>query len=446
MPTISFWFDEINEKIYSGALKVKKIDDGVMEENWYSEYKNLFQNDPQATPWVKRLCLKYEKEEGGICNLRPIQPRGLDNHKDLHSDVSETYIRPPIHMTEDNGYYIKCCYTTNAYSNKIKCVPFIMPNPYFGVCAQAAVWIALKCLENVSTLSVKSVPIPEIQKAAAGHYFSDSEGLGFANITRLLKMNNCEAFVYDTTFEPFKSFSFDEMYNIIYAYVESGLPVILGVDVSKLPWWDNHPPGYHTIVLIGHTINKKSGEIDGFILHDETKYPYLEIKKDELKKAWDIPDEYKKLMGIPKGVAIRKAVVGAPPSVKAGYEDTFSHMILDQLYSEGYINKKECPIRPMLLNRMQFFGEFEFSWKLDDPSFERFLRKRIEKVPFPSFVWSLQLHEHEKKRTEYEIIGIILYHGITGKLLLLFIENKLVLYYDTKKNQYKMDTYQKTKL
>jgi len=206
-----------------------------MDENWYSEYKNLFQNDPQATPWVKRLCLKYKNKDWGICNLRPIQPRGLNNHKDPYSDVSETYIRPPTHMTEDNGYYIKCHCNTNAYSNRIKCVSFIMPNPYFGVCAQASVWIALKCLEHVSTLTVRSVPIPEIQKAASGHYFSDSEGLFFTNITRLLKMNNCEAFVYDTALEPVKSCSFDEMYNIIYAYVESGLPVILGVDVNKLP-------------------------------------------------------------------------------------------------------------------------------------------------------------------------------------------------------------------
>ena len=144
-------------------------------------------------------------------------------------------------------------------------------------------------------------------------------------------------------------------------------------------------------------------------------------------------------------MAVRRAVVGAPPSVKAGYEETlnFSRVILNQLYAEKFIDKREYPIRPTLIKKERFFEEITSSWELDDPSFERFLNERIKKVDFPSFIWSLQLHEYERKRTECEIIGMILYDGITGKLLLLFIENKFVLYYNTKKNKYEMDTYQK---
>ena len=434
-------FDEINKRIYSSKLKLGKIEEGALDENWYSEYKNLFRDDPQATPWVTRIYLEYKKKDWGICNLRPVQPRCPESHDMLSSEISEMYIKPPKHMTKDNGYYIKCLCDTNAYGNGIGCVPFIMPNPYFGVCAQASVWIALKCLENRSNGAVESAPIPEIQKSATGHYFSDSEGLVFANITRLLKMNACEAFVYDTSMDPFKSFSFDEMYNIIYAYVESGLPVILGVDVSKLDWWDNSPPGYHTIVLIGHTIDKESGKIDGFIPHDESRFPYLEIKKDELKRAGDVPKTYKERMGIPEDVAIRRSVVGTPPAVKAGYEKTFSHrIILDQLCLKGVLDKEEYPIRPMLIHREDFINWLN-KQEFDDEAFKDFLGEGIKRFPYIPFIWILQLHEHEMKRREFETIGAVIYDGTNGNLILLFIENKLVLYYDAKEDQYKIDIY-----
>jgi len=447
MVTISPIFDKINKRIYSSKLKLGKIEEGALDENWYSEYKNLFRDDPQATPWITRLCLEYRKKDWGICNLRPVQPTSPKSHQEFASEISEMYIKPPKHMAEDNGYYIKCLCDVNAYGNWIKCVPFIMPNYYFGVCAQASVWIALKCLENKSGRNVKSAPIPEIQKAATGHYFSDYQGLAFENITRLLKMNSCESFVYDTSMESFKNFSFDELYNIIYAYVESGLPVILGVDVSKLEWWDDHEPGFHTIVLIGHTMNKESGEIDGFILHDQTKFPYIEIKKDDLEKAWDTTDQYKKEMGYSEDTTIQKAVVGVPPAVKAAYEEIIltHHIVLNDLYLKGNIDKRDYPIRPMLINTEQFVIGVTTA-KFDDPSFGEFLMKRIKKIPFLHFrfrwIWALHLHEHEKKREEREVTGMALYDGITGKLILLFIENELVLYYDAKENQYKIDPYQ----
>lgn len=128
-------------------------------------------------------------------------------------------------------------------------------------------------------------------------------------------MNSCEAFIYDN----YKmSLTDDEMKNIVYTYVESGFPVIIGIDVSKASWWDGNQPDYHSIVLIEHTMNDKTGEINGFIVHDESRFPYILVYEDELFRCWDIPDNVKENAGISKNTKIRTAVVGVPPVIGVG--------------------------------------------------------------------------------------------------------------------------------
>ncbi len=411
-----------------------------MDENWYDEFKNLHRSNPRAVPYVRRLVL-YDKEGDfyGIVGIRPINPKDPVDHRMYHSEISEMYLKEPSHLTEKNYCYITCKKMYYAYGYAIECVPYIMPNPYFGVCAHASIWICLKVLENLSDGIVESQSIPKIQRSVAGHFFSDYKGLEFRHLARLFRMNNCEAFIYDSYT---MGLTDEEMKNIVYAYVESGFPVIIGVDVSKTSWWDDYPPNYHTIVLIGHTIDCETGEINGFIAHDESKYPYLAIYEDELFECWDIPDHLKENSGVTKNTKIRMAVVGVPPVIGVGYEDIIKWTLLpNEWYQRGYTDVKEYMIRPKLMPFGEFISMFQ-SLKFTDEDFYDFADERLQDVIEeyrPSWLWILMLYENKKERLVENMCGAIVIDGISGNFYYAFIDSKFVMY--VKDGKYRIKQY-----
>ncbi len=414
------YFENINRRIYDGKLKAGRVIEGALDENWYSEYQHLYRNDPTASPGAVRVHLKYGRKEGGFFHIRSVRTKVPSYHSKQVYDISESYLIPPPNLSsKTEKSYIKCKDKYHVYGSTVECVPYIMPNPNFGVCAQASAWIVLKILDNLSNGIVKCRPIPKIQKSAIGHPFADSNGLPLDMVARLFKMNGCEVFNYDSVS---MGLSFDEMFNIAYAYVESGFPVVLGVDVSKLEWWEGHRPEYHSIVLIGHTLTKKTGKIDGFLLHDESRYPYLKIKKRDLKRAWDIPEENKSKDR--KDKPFRKAIVGVPPSVKVGYEATFDHKtVIDFLYRKKILKRKRFPVRPALMMGRDLFRSINIM-EFSDEDFGTSLKEKLWRTQLPEWVWFLQFYEHERKRLEREITGGIVFDAsVDGSPLFLFLED-----------------------
>ncbi len=423
------YLNEINRRRYSNKLKISNSIDGALDVNWYDEFEKLYKNNPRAVPYVERLIL-YDADENfyGIVGVRPINPKDPIDHRMHHSEISEMYIREPPDITEDSHCYLTCKKRYQAYGFVIDCVPYIMPNPYFGVCAHASVWICLKVLENLSDGVVESQSIPKIQRSVAGHFFSDYKGLEFHHIARLFRMNRCEAFIYDS----YKmGLTDDEMKNIVYAYVESGFPVIIGIDVSKASWWDGHQPDYHSIVLIGHTMDDKTGEINGFIAHDESRFPYILVYEDELLRCWDIPDHAKENAGISKNTKIRTAVVGVPPVIGVGYEDVIKWTLLpDKWYQKGYTDIKKYMIRPMLIPFWRFISLLH-SIEFKDENFYDFAYEKLQEIMepyYPSWVWVLMLYESKKKRFKENMCGAIVIDGINGDFYFAFMDNKFIMY------------------
>jgi len=76
---------------------------------------------------------------------------------------------------------------------------------------------------------VECPTIPEIQQLASGRHYADWEGLKLTAASRILSMSGCNSFYYnsiDMKLEP------EQMVNILYAYIESGLPEIIGASVA----------------------------------------------------------------------------------------------------------------------------------------------------------------------------------------------------------------------
>jgi len=396
----------ILEKVYSGKARISRVVRGSFDHNWHKEWDHFYRKQ-WSPPWATRLRLRCGDRFLGFCHIRPASDA---------SKVSETYLAPPPEQTEENGYYWKCLVQAREYDEEpIDCVPFIMPEGNFGMCIHGSIWIVLKNLEIQSNGVVECPTIPEIQQLASGRRYADWEGLAFTEASRILRMSGCNCFYYNSIammVDP------EQMVNILYAYIESRLPVIIGASVAKLPWWEPGETGYHSLVAIGHTMS--GGKVDGFLFHDQSLLPYQKMKIDELRSAWVVPNQE----------GLKEAVVAIYPSVELRYEvalrDCINHMarFADQDWLDLELYDIEAA-RPLL--DYPFHAEIkEKRWFLvliNDVA-ER-TRSRV-----PMLCWMFHFYPEPAGRLEGRISGVYLRDATRRtdfRLAYLPAENKAIL-------------------
>ena len=383
-------FDEINLKIYSGNLQVDESIVGACDINWLKEYEDHYHHNKYCKPYATRLSFKDENQKKmGFVNIR-LAPCP----ECVASELSETYLRPPDTLMDGKTNFVTCLGSYDQYAQLVECVPFIMPEGTLNVCAQASTWIILKIIENLSQTPC-SEAMPAIQRMATGVPWSDGAGLTLKSVSRLLQKNHCGTFYFNSERMPLNE---EGLINLIYAYVESGLPVLLGVDVNKLSWWGGHKPDNHALVIIGHQMDN-SGKISGFILHDESMYPYLTITKNELLVAWRAANEEE---------IIREAVVTTPPEVLVPFET--ANNVTKALVAElGKLNfsSADFHIRPLLKHINEIDDVIEKFLK--DNSNAKIIKYGLrERGDNPEYVWVFLLHSSADKRLSQESEGIIL--------------------------------------
>ena len=375
----------ILDKVYKNQLQFKNSPiKGAYDSNWYDEYNLFYNKQPRSEPFVHRVFLKFPGKKpvsAGFCHIRPVTDG---------SELSETYLSPPKNMLSSNNYYIKCLNSYDAYGERVSCVPFIMPETVFGMCIHASIWICLKILKN-RELVERVLSIPQIQELASGSPYTDKEGLVFVKAARLLRMCRTSAF-YIVNKE--SNLTDNQMLTELYAYVESGLPVILGVDVAQLPYWPISK-GYHSIVAIGHTL--EDNKVDGFIFHDESLLPYVVLKKNELLDAWHVPLKENGNKTEKKASAndyVREMLVAVPPGVSIPFHEVYHEFetLLEYLRENGTSNEQieSLIVRPLLLKSEEAFYETR--------NFHLF--KVLSQANMPSHVWIIFMFDAKTERMD----------------------------------------------
>lgn len=417
----------INDKVYSGTLKISEEVPGACDRNWFKEYEYHYCNSPYCTPYAIRVELTDENNEDmGFVNVRVVPTTQVS------SELSECYIKPPKALLNDRKCFIKCLDRYIEYGKEVECVPYIMPEGMLNVCAQASIWICLKIIESLSGGNVVSKDMPSLQNMATGVPSSDGYGLSLKSISRLLQLNRCGAFYFNSEITPLSD---KELADTIYAYVESGLPVILRVDVSKLRWWDNAPPSYHAIVLIGHTMDD-SGSIDGFVLHDESMFPYLTITRQDLLNAWKTAME---------GDTIREAVMTVPPPVLVRFE-TANNIALGTIAELMRLNipRATYQMRPMLLPFTVLKNVFSHFFK-GNPLEQLINYGLMERGEIPDYMWVFFLHISGTNRLEEKADGIIIINAATNPQLILLSIPSITLMVSTDNKVYRLSFDEKQK-
>gem|GEM_PF-1266896 len=312
--------DDLKQNIESMGGPEREVIRGIIE---HFPLKQISNN-------ISRVSLYTKKgSESNYIGFVDISPFG----------ISEVYIRPPLWM-KPPLYYFPCERTffpdtalrlKENSAEMVECVPFIKVQSEVAVCAQYAVRMALMIL------SQRPPTVPEIvfeanKTALKGGldrhqedgWYSDEikqaiedKGYGVHELgySEFIRCEKC-----GEEFSPNPRLKTPNLENI-YAYVESGIPVILGIkDTKYLPWWSDESEGEaHAIVAIGHTISDDN-RIDGLIVHDESTYPY-QVLYDVLDNGITIEDVIDSaIIPVPREVVVEYSVA------KGIFNETMGHL------------------------------------------------------------------------------------------------------------------------
>ena len=240
---------------------------------------------------------QYNKNYLGFCILRPFQ----------HQRVVFAIIKPLEDTTKNKKIYILCQSTIKVFlagkSLNIKGFPFIQQDGQLGVCAHVALAMVDRYLSE--TNNKKYMKIPEIveciSKIPTLGRTIPSPGLSAIHISNAFKEMGYEPliYVYENDSNRLNLFSPER---VIYHYIESGLPIILGIPTKTSGhaltvighsfepdmWWAFAEKPYYFSKPSGRDYHCSTTWIQNFIINDDNFGPYLSVPKEYL---WAVAQE-----------------------------------------------------------------------------------------------------------------------------------------------------------
>lgn len=214
--------------------------------------------DPRVIAETLEL-LSTEEKYLGFMVVRPVP----------HAPVGRSVLAAPKSPDKmKSNLLVRAVYETHLLGATLRVtgVPLVQQDSRIGACAQASIWIAGRHFHTKHRGGWYSSPdITEEASKPTDNILSRSlpAGSGFLsidNMVRALRAMGREPFAYIAEEIDTKSFPARVRWpksirpsDVIHRYVDSGIPVILGL----VPWEREHAVG-HAIVAVGHTIKELS--------------------------------------------------------------------------------------------------------------------------------------------------------------------------------------------
>lgn len=327
----------------------------------------------------------------GFMTIRPIRS----------SPVAATIIRPP----KGNHFVLAHEEFQVHLAGKtflIRATPFLQQDNAVGACAQASIWMALRTLrkrEGNSAFDPAQITTAATRFLARGRTLPNREGLSVEQITEAIRYAGYSSHIIwiKGHSEEIKD---DQLANVkrkIYTYVESEIPVILGLFPT--------PQTGHAVVLIGHgwdanakpipiathvmphnsvlNIFHSFSWVKDFFIHNDNTGPYLKMQDRS-------NEEY----------ALEHAVFAVPllPSdvfITGEEAETISLDMIPQMIKE-YLGKKsegaaqvevkQIVVRTYLSERYKFREWVTKSTQMAVP-----LKRYYREKEFPKRIWITEI-------------------------------------------------------
>lgn len=232
---------------------------------------HFFSADVEDGPVLKVIDALHEKSTDapiycGFVTLRPLQ----------NTPQAATILSPILYPNGHSFIVARDTFDVNLAGRKfyVTGTPFFQQDNAVGACAQASIWMALRTLRRKSGQNAHSPA--EITEAATrflvrGRTLPNRTGLSIEQIVEAIRQSGYAPHFLSLKHSPHEPASSEEIMSIrrkVYPYVESGIPVLLGV----MP---KNQEG-HAILVIGHDWEKHPHEL-------------LQLDHKENGNIWRIP-------------------------------------------------------------------------------------------------------------------------------------------------------------
>lgn len=295
---------------FNNRCKTIIIEEGNIDQEYQSEYEIFYKyvfdsNNPEKSFRMHFFSKTFNDINSktidqnknnylGYCTLRP-KP---------YSTISDAFISEETVIDVTTRFvFLPCSIEKKIILEnielKVKGFPFMQKDGRIVVCAQAALKIVADYFyeKGIIKKPYTALEISEVAKKSphqSGERHIPTSGLNIVQIRLALEEMGFNPIVYDYTYSEQKEIFFQHPEQIIYRYLESGIPVIVGIETAG---------ERHALVIIGHTFNPdywwsqvqtlyyelpKSGFeyqcstnwIQNFIVQDDNLGPYFFIPTD----------------------------------------------------------------------------------------------------------------------------------------------------------------------
>lgn len=442
----------INSTSYKNTLINTNIISSVNCKEWEEEKKYFNEiHDKSLIPILPatRHYFTINKENVGLEHLH-------EGHIDFRptGTISDAFL--PIPQKEK--FFVTCrkSYKSDDPFNSIPIivtVPYTTPEPKLSLCSASTLWIVLVTLcnefgkEYISLREINnSLPVRSRGGAVGlreytslfekynfgAHFYIGSKKKKLYNYldTKLPeweeKINNdVDYFLIQDLYNSYRESESDQDFTqmnskILYAYIESEIPVYLVFDADvlaeELGYSDAPVDYYHSVAAIGHTLDEKSNLLN-FIIHDVNQSPFVEISEKFVNE-----NLYEATVLLPKEVKVKYEyfLQNSEDSDTIKYSETIEYLIsLCNFIDRETLMNRQLKIRPFLMRsqRIKF-------WFTNKSLYPTEICDIYSKADFPPYVWFFEIWnldlEDNRKCIGHIVFDATISEDSTGLVLINF--------------------------
>ena len=228
---------------------------------------------PLSTTRLSSLGDFAEQTYCGFCVIRPL----------LTAPIGRTVLKARVASGFDMEATVTCRADFDAHllgaRLRVTGTSFLQQDSRVGACAQVAIWAGMRHMH--ARYNYNWVSVADITRFARPP--STTESASLPNASDSLSSDAMVRAIAEGGYQPLCLFHPD-IGEAILPYVESGIPVILGLDIG----------GYvgHAVTVIGRVLakqdiptNRAIDYVPAFIVHDDQNGPYMWLPADDLASA-----------------------------------------------------------------------------------------------------------------------------------------------------------------
>ncbi|MEP5231567.1 MAG: hypothetical protein ABJQ78_09060 [Alloalcanivorax sp.] len=234
-------------KVERRCVRIHFFSDEVKEDKPLKVIDELYELSRQSNNYL------------GFVTLRPIQ----------RSEQGATILRPHLHPEGSSFVVSKDRFEVNIAGRKfvVTGTPFLQQDNAVGACAQASIWMALRTLRRKigqNAYSPAAITEAATRFGTSGRTLPNRSGLSISQIIEAVRQSGYSPHSFALKSHPHDRPNAAELAIMrlkIYPYIESGIPVLLGLSPKNQEG--------HAVLVIGHDWDKN---VDQY-MHIDTRGP-----------------------------------------------------------------------------------------------------------------------------------------------------------------------------